>query len=81
MLLESRILSLRWIGEVQYMAPKPTWKSDAPERGVNDRPAAQSSFSHVRLTQVYARMAVPSCWETCPSSQTRTDVRLSGKEC
>lgn len=51
------------------------WKSDAPERGVDDRPAARSSFSHVSLTQVYARMAVPSCWETCPSSQTRTDVR------
>ena len=57
------------------MAPKPTWKSDAPDRGVNDRPAAQSSFSHVGLIQVYTRKAVPSCWETCPSSQTRTDVR------
>ena len=56
------------------MAPKPSWKSYAPEREVNDRPAAQSSFSHVRSTQVYAEMAVPSCWETCPSSQTRTDV-------
>ncbi len=61
MLLESRLLSLRWVGEVKYMAPKSMWKSDVPERGVNGRPGADSSSSHVRSTQVYAQVAEPSC--------------------
>ena len=56
------------------------WKSDVPERGINGRPGADSSSSHVRSTQVYAQVAEPSCWKHAHRARSVRTYGLGGTE-
>ena len=62
------------------MAPKAMWKSDVPQREFNDRPGAESSSSGMRLTQVYAKVAEPSCWKHAHPAKPVGTYGLGAKE-